>query len=100
MKTITLTKAQKSQIMASLAKYHEDGGRFDIDIDIDGGITVRAQGTVEIETEKEDDYFNGTGACIETSRWAEVTLTAFKEDGEVELDKDIEREVEEYLNAA
>ena len=98
MERITLTEAQKAQIMAKLAEYHDESGRFDIDFDIDGDLTVNAKGKVEIETETEDDYFNGTGAVIETSRWAEVNLTAIDNDGNVyEIDS---TEADKFLNAA
>ncbi len=98
MEKITLTEAQKAQVMAKLAEYHDENGCFDIDIDIDGDLTVKARGRVEIETENEYDYYNGTSECFETSRWAEVELTAFDEDGNAyEVDA---TEADRFLNAA
>ena len=97
MEKITLTEAQRAQILAKLAEYHDENVTFDVDIDIDGDLTVNAKGRVEIETETEYDYYNGTNECIETSRWAEVELTAYDEDGNAyEVDA---TEADNFLNA-
>ena len=104
MNKITLTEAQKAQIMAALAEYHNEKGAFDFDIDIDDNIVVNAKGRVDFEGYIEDDftcgYGNGTGGWIETYRSASVILTAYDGDGEVEIDREIEKEAQEYLNAA
>jgi len=87
--------------MASLAEYHDESGRFDIDIDLDGNLTVNAKGRVEIETETEYDYYGLVYDIFETSRYAEVELTAYDEDGnEYEVDADTKNKTTQYLNAA
>lgn len=106
MERITLTEAQKAQIMAKLAEYHDETGRFDIDIKLDGELTVNANGRVEIETDTEYDYYGLVYDVIETSRYAEVELTGWRYDPatddevEVEVDADTKRKANEYLNAA
>ena len=99
MKKLTLSEAQKREIMSRLAEVHDEDGGFDIEIELDG-ITINAKGSIELDGYKEDDYFNGTGAWVETYRSASVELTAFDEDGEVEIDIEIENEIYKYLNAA
>ena len=99
MKKLTLSEAQKREIMSRLAEVHDEDGGFDIEIELDG-ITINAKGSIELDGYKEYDYFNGTGAWVETYRSASVELTAFDEDGEVEIDIEIENEIYKYLNAA
>ncbi len=99
MKKLTLSEAQKREIMSRLAEVHDEDGGFDIEIELDG-ITINAKGSIELDGYKEDDYFNGTGAWVETYRSASVELTAFDEDGEVEIGIEIENEIYKYLNAA
>ena len=99
MKKLTLSEAQKREIMSRLAEVHDEDGGFDIEIELDG-ITINAKGSIELDGYKEDDYFNGTGAWVETYRSASVELTAFDEDGEVEIDIEIENEIYKYINAA
>ena len=99
MKKLTLSEAQIREILSQLAGVHDEDGSFDIDIELDG-ITINAKGSIELDGYKEDDYFNGTGAWVETYRSASVELTAFDEDGEVEIGIEIENEIYKYLNAA
>ena len=99
MKKLTLSEAQKHEIMSRLAEVHDEDGGVDIEIELDG-ITINAKGSIELDGYKEDDYFNGTGAWVETYRSASVELTAFDEDGEVEIGIEIENEIYKYLNAA
>ena len=99
MKKLTLSEAQKHEIMSRLAEVHDEEGSFDIEIELDG-IAINAKGSIELDGYKEDDYFNGTGAWVETYRSASVELTAFDEDGEVEIGIEIENEIYKYLNAA
>lgn len=99
MKKLTLSEAQKREIMSRLAEVHDEDGGFDIEIELDG-ITINAKGSIELDGYKEDGYFNGTGAWVETYRSASVELTAFDEDGEVEIGIEIENEIYKYLNAA
>lgn len=101
MDKITLTEAQKAQIMASLAEYRDETGHFDIDIALDGDITVKAKGLVEIETETEYDYYGLVYNVFETHRYAEVELTAFDENATCySVDEDTQRKAEQLLNAA
>ena len=104
MKKIELTGEQRAMIMAALAEIHDEEGHFDIDIELDT-ITINAQGCIEIDGYVEDDYhcgyMNGTGAWVETYRAASVDLTAYDEDGnEYEIDKQSNKIIDKYLNAA
>lgn len=103
MKKLTLSEAQKREILSQLAEVHDEDGGFDIDIELDG-ITINAKGSIELDGYIEDDYhcgyMNGTGAWVETYRSASVEVKAFDEDGEVEIDIEIENEIYKYLNAA
>lgn len=104
MKKIELTGEQRAQVMNALAEIHGEDGRFDLDIELDG-LTINAQGWVEIEGYTEDDsvcgYMNGTGAWVETNRTASVELTAYDEDGnEYEIDNESNTIIEKYLNVA
>ena len=100
MKKITLSEAQKSVLMNGLAEIHDEDGRFDINIEIDEEITINAKGWLELDGYREDDYYNGTGAWVETGRAANIDLTAYENGEPVELDKEIEKEAHKYLNAA
>ena len=106
MERITLTEAQKAQILAKLAEYHDETGSFDIDIDLDGELTVNAKGLVEVEVETEYDYYGLVYDISEKSRYAEVELTGWRYDPatddevEVEVDEDTLHKANEYLNAA
>jgi hypothetical protein len=103
MKKITLSEAQKREIMSKLAEVHNTTGKFGVQIDMDN-YTFIIDGWVEIDGYVEDDYFNGTGAFVETYRNAKVTITGWLynpynnhvEDLEIE---DV-KEFENYLNAA
>lgn len=103
MKKLTLSEAQIREILSQLAGVHDEDGSFDIDIELDG-ITINAKGSIELDGYIEDDYhcgyMNGTGAWVETYRSASVEVRAFDEDGEVEIDIEIENEIYKYLNAA
>lgn len=99
MRTIELSKEQREKVINALAAVHDENGRFDIDIELDDALTLNAKGWLELDGYKEDDYF-GTGAWVETYRSASVELTAFDEDGEVEIGIEIENEIYKYLNAA
>lgn len=100
MRTIELSKEQREKVINALAAVHDENGRFDIDIELDDALTLNAKGWLELDGYLEDDYYNGTGAYIETHRSASVEVKAFDEDGEVEIDIEIENEIYKYLNAA
>lgn len=105
MRTIELTKEQVDAINCKLAEVHDTDGNFNIDIDIDE-LSITAEGFVEIDGYVEDDYYNGTGAYVETHRSASVTLSGWcynpfnEEVEEVEIAKESVKKVEKYLNAA
>ena len=99
MKKLTLSEAQKREIMSRLAEVHGENGDFDLDIELDS-ITINVKGSIELDGYEENSYFNGTGAWVETYRSASVDVKAFDEDGEVEIDIEIENEIYKYLNAA
>lgn len=105
MRTIELTQAQVDAICNKLAEVHDTSDSFNIDIDIDE-LSVTAEGIIEIDGYVEDDYYNGTGAYVETYRNADVTLTGWvynpfnEEIEEVEIDSESVKKVSDYLNAA
>ena len=90
-------------MLSQLAGVHDEDSSFNIDIELDG-ITINVKGSIELDGYIEDDYhcgyMNGTGAWVETYRSASVEVKAFDEDGEVEIDIEIENEIYKYLNAA
>lgn len=96
MRTIQLTSEQREKVLAELDKIVS--GDFDIFVEVDECITIEAQGYVSVDGYRESD----TNAYVETSRTADVILTAFVgEDSEVcDLPSDFETEVYNYLNAA
>ena len=96
MKTIELTKEQREKVIRELAGIHDEDGRFDFDIDMDG-ITINAKGRIELDGYHEDDTY----AWIETYRAASVDLTAYDDNGnEYEIDKESNNIIDNYLNAA
>ena len=100
MKKIELTKEQREQVISELAEIHDEKGRFDIEIELDG-ITINAKGSIEIDGYCEDDYYTGTGAGVETFRDVSIELTAYDENGnEYEIDKESNIIIDKYLNAA
>lgn len=101
MRTIELSKEQREKVINALAAVHDENGRFDIDIELDDALTLNAKGWLELDGYLEDDYYNGTGAYIETHRSASVTLTAYDEEGEqIGLDSESYNIIHKYLNAA
>ena len=106
MRTIELTQAQVDTIISKLAEVHDSSDNFSVEIDVDDELTVTAEGFVEIDGYVEDDYYNGTGAFVETYRNASVTLTgwtynqATDDDEEVAIGSESEKKVCDYLNAA
>ncbi len=95
MRTIKLTQEQRDKVLAEL---NDVQGEFNLQIEVADDITIEAQGYVYVDGYRESD----TNAYIETSRTADVILTAFVgEDSEVcDLPSDFETEVYNYLNAA
>lgn len=98
MRTIELTEEKVDTIKRALKTAHDESGNFNIDIDL-GEYIATATGWVEIDGYTEDDYFNGTGAWIETYREASVEITIKDEDGnEYSADIESENEIYNYLN--
>ena len=95
MRTIKLTQEQRDKVLAEL---NDVQGEFNLQIEVADDITIEAKGYVYVDGYRESD----TNAYIETSRTADVILTAFVgEDSEVcDLPSDFETEVYNYLNAA
>lgn len=54
-----------------------------------GDLTVVVDGYIETRGYYEDDYFNGTGAWVETYRNENINITAYDEDGEVNIVSDV-----------
>lgn len=103
-KIITLTQEQKDIV---LGKLEEQTGNFDIFIEINDDLTIEAKGYLYVHGYREDDYFNGTGAFVETSREADVVLTAYvyregegEKEGVFDVESEFEKECYEYLNKA
>lgn len=105
MRTIELTTAQVDKIIERLADVHDVDDNFNIDVELDE-LSVTAEGFVEIDGYVEDDYYRGTGGYVETYRNASVTLTGWvynpfnEEIEEVEIGRDSQRRIENYLKAA
>lgn len=105
MKTIELSESQKKQVLHALQDIYFEGGTIDMLIEFEQGdndIVVEAEGWVDIDGYTEDDfhcgYMKGTGGWIETSREADITLTAIDEKGErYHIDSTFAKN---YLNAA
>ena len=99
MDKIQLTKEQRDMVLRRLSDVQDD---FCICVDVAEGITIQAKGYLYIEGYRENDYHNGTGAFVETSRTADIILTAFVgEDGEeCEVCSDFEIECFNFLQAA
>lgn len=103
MKKIELTTEQRKKLIDALVDVHDENGAFDIDVEFDD-IIVNATGHIELDGYCEDDYYDGTGAWIETYRsaWVELKAIVYTDDDETTcgVDASTEREVEDYLNAA
>lgn len=99
MRTIELTKEQRNMVLRELSDVQDD---FCVCVEVAEDITIQAKGYLYIDGYRENDYYNGTGAFVETSRTADVTLTAFVgEDGEeCEVGSDFEIECFNFLQAA
>ena len=105
MKTIILTDAQRTALMDALAEVRDTNGRFALEVEADG-LTIEATGYVTLDGYVEDNYYNGTGAWIETYREADVVLAGWlynevtEDSDEVAIDKDTIRQADRFLNAA
>lgn len=98
MKTIELTNEQRRKVVDALVDVRDEE-TFEIEIEVGDTLTVEASGRIETEGYREDDYFNGTGAWVETYRSASVELTAYDDDGdEYRVDTITERAAEKCLN--
>lgn len=98
MRRIELTDEQREEIKSALHDVHDESGNFCIEVDLEDYVAT-VSGWVELSGYTEDDYFNGTGAWIETHRAASVhNITLTDEDGkEYAVDRDSEYEIENYL---
>lgn len=109
MRTIELTSEQVAKVIDALAEAHDTCDNFNVEVELDD-LTVTAEGWVDILGHDEDDahcgYMNGTGAFVEDYRAAAVTLTGWaynqvtEDCEEVAIDRNSEKKIEEYLNAA
>ncbi|MBR4533927.1 MAG: hypothetical protein IKO85_05225 [Bacteroidaceae bacterium] len=110
MNTYTLTDTQREKLLSELASIKNERGAFDFSAEIDDVLTIEGKGYIEIDGYVEDDercgYMNGTGGWVETWRNATIELEAWVYDPEKEdsekcyIDRESEKEAEEYLNAA
>lgn len=85
MKEYTLTPEQNAEIREFLDK---SSGDIHTEFEF-GELIVMVDGYIETRGYYEDDYFNGTGAWVETYRCENVILSAFDEDGEVDIVYDV-----------
>ena len=98
MARVELNEEQRESIKSALQSAHDDGGNFNVDVEI-GEYIATVSGWVELDGYVEDDYFNGTGAWVETNREVSVEITITDEDGkEYKADRDTEYEIYNYLN--
>lgn len=103
---LTLSKEQLDTIKDKLAAVHNESESFSVEIDLGNGVTVVADGWVEIEGYEENDYHRGTGGFVETYRAASVQLTGWaydhvsEEENEIEIAPESVKVIDEYLNAA
>jgi len=106
MKTVELTQLQVDRVISNLAEEHDTKGRFVVDIKVDDSLEVTAEGWVDIDGYVEDDYYNGTGAFVETYRKADVKLTGWHYNHETDDEEEVEisevsvKKIHDYLNAA
>jgi len=80
MKTITLTDAQREDVLNALMEWRDED-RINCLVDVDG-LSITIKGILYVDGYREDDYNSGTGAYIETDREASLTIRAHNEDGE------------------
>lgn len=100
MKRIELNEEQREAIKSKLRDVHDESGDFDVDVIFDD-YNVNVSGWVELDGYTEDDYFNGTGAWVETYREASVEIKVIDDEGnEYAADRDTENEIYNYLNVA
>jgi hypothetical protein len=97
MRRIELTEEQREEIKSSLQGAHDESGSFNIQVDLEDYV-AEVVGFVEIDGYTEDDYFNGTGAWVETYRDASVFITLIDEGGnEYIVDQESQDEIYNYL---
>lgn len=103
---VTLTDRQLDAIKEKLAEARNENEAFSVEIDLGDGLTVVADGWVEIDGYTENDYHRGTGGFVETYRAASVQLTGWaydhltEEESEVEIAPESVKVIDQYLNAA
>lgn len=98
MKPVTLTREQRAALLERLEGVRLEDGVFDITVDLED-VTLTATGEVELEGYREDDYYSGTGAWMETGRRADVEVLAWDEDGRYHpVDKETRDEAYALLN--
>ncbi len=109
MKKANLTGAQLSDLWAQIyeldskLEYNNDGelatlsGIVEFESD---GLAFKLTSYIESRGYREDDYFSGTGAWVETYRDAWIDINIVDEYGnDYAIDKEIEKEIENYLNS-
>lgn len=98
MRRIELTDEQREGIKSALQDVHDESGNFCIEVEL-GDYIATVSGWVELNGYPDDDYFDGTGAWIETYRDASVhNITLTDEDGnEYAADRESENEIYNYL---
>lgn len=97
MRRIELTEEQRDEIKSALQDVHDESGSFNIQVDLEDYVAT-VSGWVELDGYTEDDYFNGTGAWVETYRDASVFITLTDEDGnEYLVDRESQDEIYNYL---
>ncbi len=96
---VTLSPYQRQAVLDRLDDIRDNNGSFEVTVEFDN-LTVTAAGEIELDGYREDDYYSGTGAWVETCRSASVLLTATDENGiEYGIDSDTYNMAYRALNA-
>lgn len=80
MRTITLTDAQREDVLDALRDWRNEE-KIKCEVSIDGFI-IKIHGDLFIDGYQENEYYDGTGAYVETSREANLKIFCYTEDGE------------------
>lgn len=101
---VTLSKEQLDEVLNVLSYHRDSDGLFNVDIEVNDILTVTVMGRIDIETERDDDYFTGTGYTYirRTASSVSVTAQLYDEESNVisegRIDKASEDAIYDFLN--
>lgn len=103
MKTVTLSSSQLDSLLYKFYESVDGDGDFSVLYE-DDDLMIDIKGYCIIEGYREDDYYNGTGAYVETDKYGLFEYTAYlynketEDSEEVLIDNNSIENINDFLN--